>query len=85
MYLRRFSDCLNRRGLAGLGNPLGGRAMVEIKPTLQWAEQTLRTLSKEAYTGTLTIRFSQGGVQGMSIQQELQPRQDVRIVDTSID
>lgn len=44
------------------------------KATLQWAEQTLRTLSDQKYTGTVTIRFSQGGVQGMVVSQELHPR-----------
>ena len=46
----------------------------EAKPTLQWAEQTLRNLSEQGYTGTVTIRFAQGGVQGMSVNQELNPR-----------
>lgn len=49
--------------------------MGEIKPTLQWAEQTLRQLSDEGYTGTVTIRLAQGGVQGMEVKQELHPRQ----------
>jgi len=49
--------------------------MGDVKPTLQWAEQTLRMLSEQRYTGTVTIRFSQGGVQSMSVNQELNPRQ----------
>jgi hypothetical protein len=56
--------------------------MEEIKPTLQWAEQTLRTLSEQAYTGTVMIRFAQGGVQSMAVNQELQPRQAVTTVET---
>jgi hypothetical protein len=32
-----------------------------VKPTLQWAQETLRRLSQESYTGTVTIRFAQGG------------------------
>jgi len=50
------------------------------KPTLQWAERTLRVLSDQRYTGTVTIRFSQGGVQGMAVNQELSPRQQGQIV-----
>ena len=53
----------------------------EEKPTLQWAEQTLQTLSKQGYTGIVTIRFAQGGVQSMSVNQELQPRQSATIVE----
>jgi hypothetical protein len=56
--------------------------MGEIKPTLQWAEQTLQTLSEQGYTGTLTIRFAQGGVQSMAVNQELQPRRPVTTVET---
>lgn len=48
--------------------------MGEVKPTLQWAEQMLRNLSEQGYTGTVTIRFAQGGVQSMTVNQELQPR-----------
>jgi hypothetical protein len=51
----------------------------ETKPTLQWAEQTLRSLSEQGYTGTVTIRFAQGGVQGMSVNQELNPRQQATV------
>lgn len=54
----------------------------EIKPTLQWAEQTLHSLSEQGYTGTLTIRFSQGGIQSMTVNQELQPRQHVTTIET---
>jgi len=54
--------------------------MGETKPTLQWAEQTLRNLSEQGYTGTVTIRFAQGGVQGITVNQELQPRQHATIV-----
>ncbi|SLM46474.1 protein of unknown function [Nitrospira japonica] len=49
--------------------------MGDVKPTMQWAEQTLRKLSEHGYTGTVTIRFTQGGVQGMSVNQELNPHQ----------
>lgn len=55
--------------------------MKEAKPTLQWAEQTLRNLSKQGHTGTVTIRFTQGGVQGLSVNQELSPRQPDLLVD----
>lgn len=55
--------------------------MAEPRPTLQWAEQTLKALSEQGYTGTVIIRFSQGGVQGISVNQELQPRQHATIVD----
>lgn len=44
------------------------------KASVQWAERTLRTLSDQKYTGTVTIRFSQGGVQGMVVSQELHPK-----------
>ena len=54
--------------------------MREIKPTLQWAEQTLRMLSEQGYTGTVTVRFAQGGVQSMAVSQELHPRQKVATV-----
>ncbi len=54
--------------------------MGESKPTLQWAEQMLRNLSEQGYTGTVTIRFAQGGVQGMTVNQELQPRQHATVV-----
>ncbi len=54
--------------------------MGEPKPTLQWAEQTLRNLSEQGYTGTVTIRFAQGGVQSMTVNQELQPRQHATVV-----
>jgi len=47
----------------------------ERKLTFQWAEQTLRTLSEQGYTGTVTIRFAQGGVQSMVVNQELHPQQ----------
>jgi len=56
--------------------------MGETKPTLQWAEQTLRNLSEQGYTGTVTIRFAQGGVQGITVNQELQPRQHAMIVQS---
>ena len=51
--------------------------MEQVKPTLQWAETTLRALSDQGYTGTVIIRFAQGGVQGIAVNQELQPRQHV--------
>ena len=54
--------------------------MGEPKPTLQWAEQTLRNLSEQGYTGRVTIRFAQGGVQGITVNQELLPRQQATIV-----
>ena len=54
--------------------------MAEPRPTLQWAEQTLKTLSEQGYTGTVTIGFEQGGVQGITVNQELQPRQHATIV-----
>jgi len=56
--------------------------MREGKPTMQWAEQTLRDLSEKGYTGTVTIRFAQGGVQGMSVNQELSPRQQATIAES---
>jgi len=56
---------------------------LEIKPTLKWAEQTLRQLSEQGYTGTVTIRLAQGGVQGIVVNQELQPRQSVQTVPGS--
>ena len=55
--------------------------MKEIKPTLQWAEQTLRNLSEQNFTGTVTIRLSQGGVQGITVNQELNPRQGVSLAE----
>lgn len=55
--------------------------MGEVKLTLQWAEQTLRSLSEQGYTGTVTVRFAQGGVQSMSVNQELQPRQPMTTVE----
>lgn len=51
------------------------------KPTLQWAVDTLRTLSGQGYSGSVTIRFGQGGVQGIAVNQELHPRQSVAIDD----
>jgi len=57
--------------------------MSEIKPTMQWAEQTLRALSAQGYTGTVTIRFAQGGVQSMAVNQELQPRQQVTPIEVA--
>jgi hypothetical protein len=56
--------------------------MGEIKPTLQWAEKTLRALSEQGYTGTVMVRFAQGGVQSMAVNQELQPQQLVMTVET---
>lgn len=53
----------------------------DTKPTLQWALQTLRALSDQGYTGSVTIRFGQGGVQGMAVNQELSPRQPDLLVD----
>jgi hypothetical protein len=49
--------------------------MEVAKPTLQWAVGTLRSLPERCYTGTVTIRFAQGGVQSMVVHQELHPRQ----------
>ena len=54
--------------------------MEAAKPTLQWAERLLRSLSDQQYTGTVTIRFAQGGVQSVAVNQELQPRQHATIV-----
>ena len=51
------------------------------KPTLQWAVDTLRTLSGQGYSGSVTIRFGQGGVQGMAVNQELHPSQSDHIAD----
>ena len=51
--------------------------MNAIKPTLEWAEQTLRNLWEQGFTGTATIRLSQGGVQGITVNQELNLRQGV--------
>lgn len=42
-------------------------------PTLQWVEQMLRLLAGKKITGTVTIRFSQGGVQSLAVNQELRP------------
>lgn len=58
--------------------------MDTVKPTLQWAERTLRTLSEQKYTGTVTIRFAQGGVQGMAVNQELHPRQQTMIIEPEL-
>jgi hypothetical protein len=58
-----------------------GVGMETAKPTLQWAERTLRALSIQKYTGTVMIRFSQGGVQGMAVNQELSPQQQGPIID----
>jgi len=58
--------------------------MGETKPTLQWAERTLRTLSEQKYTGTVIIRFAQGGVQGMAVNQELHPRQQTIIIEPEV-
>ena len=55
--------------------------MEVIKPTLQWAERTLRYLSEQNHTGTITIRFAQGGVQSMVVNQELHPRQQGVIIE----
>lgn len=64
-----------------ISRPEKGETVVkeDCKPTLQWAEQTLQKLSDESYTGTVTIRFAQGGVQSMTVNQELQPRQHATI------
>jgi hypothetical protein len=55
--------------------------MGAAKPTLQWAERTLRTLSEQNYTGIVTIRFAQGGVQSIAVNQELHPRQQTAIIE----
>lgn len=49
-----------------------------MKPTVQWAEEKLRMLSEKAFTGTVTIRFAQGGVQSMVLSQELHPNQELQ-------
>jgi hypothetical protein len=54
--------------------------MERCKPTLRWVEQTLHKLSAQEYTGSVTIRFAQGGVQSMAVNQELQPQQVRTIV-----
>ncbi len=54
-----------------------GVAMPEVKQTWQWAEQTMRTLSEQGFTGTVTIRLAQGGVQSLSVSQELHPKQEL--------
>jgi hypothetical protein len=51
------------------------------KPTLLWALDTLRALSGQGYSGSVTIRFRQGGVQGMAVNQELHPSQSDHIAD----
>ncbi|MDH5194993.1 MAG: hypothetical protein OEW32_15005 [Nitrospira sp.] len=55
-------------------------AIHEVEPTVQWAAQVIRLLSRQALTGTVTIRFRQGRVQGMSVNQELTPRQPRALV-----
>ena len=55
--------------------------MEAVKSTLQWAERLLRSLSDQQYTGTVTIRFAQGGVQSVAMNQELHPRQQPAIVE----
>ncbi len=54
--------------------------MEVAKPTLQWVEQTLRLLAGKKITGTVTIRFSQGGVQSVAVNQELHPRHQGPVV-----
>ena len=49
-------------------------------PTLQWVEQMLRLLAGKKITGTVTIRFSQGGVQSVAVNQELHPRHQGPVV-----
>ena len=49
--------------------------MKESKASLHWAEQTLRGLSEQGFTGSMTVRLSQGGIQGIVVNQELNPRQ----------
>ena len=51
------------------------------KPTLLWALDTLRALSGQGYSGSVTIRFRQEGVQGMAVNQELHPSQSDHIAD----
>lgn len=53
--------------------------MKDVKPTVQWAEERLRRLSEQAFTGTVTLRFAQGGVQSMSLSQELHPKQEFHL------
>jgi hypothetical protein len=54
----------------------------EVKPSLQWALDTLRSLSQEEQTATVTIRLVNGGVQGMSVNQDLTPqRAQVALVE----
>lgn len=59
--------------------------MEAAKATLQWVEQTLRLLSGQKITGTVTIRFSQGGIQGMAVNQELHPRQQRAVIAAQLD
>lgn len=48
---------------------------MSLKPSLQWALETLHRLSAQDHTGTVTIRLVNGGVQGITLHQELQPKQ----------
>jgi len=49
--------------------------MGAVKGTVHWVSDLMHSLSDQQYTGTVTIRFSQGGIQGASMNQELHPRQ----------
>ncbi|MDH5194994.1 MAG: hypothetical protein OEW32_15010 [Nitrospira sp.] len=54
--------------------------MEVVKSTVQWVEQVLRSLSGQKLTGTVTIRFSQGGIQGIAVNQELNPPQQQSVL-----
>jgi hypothetical protein len=47
---------------------------MDVKPSLQWALDTLQKLSKQCHTGMVSIRLVNGGVQGMSVNEELSPQ-----------
>jgi len=47
---------------------------MDIKTSYRWCETLLSELSQQNYTGTVTIRFVNGGVQSLGINQELHPK-----------
>lgn len=49
-------------------------AGMSVKPSLQWALEALQRLSMQGHTGTVTVRLVNGGVQGITVNQELQPQ-----------
>lgn len=53
--------------------------MKDVKPTMRWAEEKLRKLSEQGFTGSVTLRFAQGGVQSMLLSQELHPKQESQL------